>query len=41
MPRILLVEDEAAIADTVVYALRAEGLEAVHCLTGGEALRAV
>src|SRR5688500_6460548 len=41
MPRILLVEDEAAIADTVVYALRAEGFEVVHCLTGGEALRAV
>ena len=41
MPRILLVEDEAAIADTVVYALRAEGFEAVHCLTGGEALRAM
>ena len=40
MPRILLVEDEAAIADTVLYALRAEGFEAVHCLTGGEALRA-
>jgi two-component system catabolic regulation response regulator CreB len=40
MPRILLVEDEAAIAEAVAYALRAEGLEAVHCLTGGEALRA-
>ena len=40
MPRILLVEDEAAIADTVMYALRAEGFEAVHCLTGGDALRA-
>ena len=39
MPRILLVEDEPAIADTVLYALRADGLEAVHCLTGGEALR--
>ena len=26
MPRILLVEDEAAIAETVVYALRADGL---------------
>ena len=39
MPRILLVEDETAIAETVLYALRAEGLEAVHCLTGGEALR--
>ncbi|MBW3549610.1 MAG: two-component system response regulator CreB [Proteobacteria bacterium] len=39
MPRILLVEDEPAIADTVQYALRAEGFDPVHCLTGGEALR--
>ena len=39
MSRILLVEDEAAIADTVVYALQADGHEVVHCLTGGEALR--
>ena len=39
MPRILLVEDEPAIADTVQYALRAEGFEPVHCLTGDEALR--
>lgn len=39
MPCILLVEDETAIAETVLYALRAEGFEAVHCLTGGEALR--
>lgn len=39
MPRILLVEDEPAIADTVLYALRMEGFEARHCLTGGEALR--
>jgi two-component system catabolic regulation response regulator CreB len=37
--RILLVEDESAIADTVLYALRAEGFETTHCLTGGEALR--
>ena len=37
--RILLVEDETAIAQTVVYALRSEGFEAVHCLTGGDALR--
>lgn len=37
--RILLVEDEPAIADTVLYALRAEGFEARHCLTGGDALR--
>ena len=40
MPRILLVEDEAAIADTVVYALRAEGFDAEHCLTGRDALAA-
>src|SRR3546814_13357835 len=39
MPSILLVEDETAIADTVLYALRAEGFEARHCLTGQEALR--
>ena len=39
MPRILLVEDEPAIADTVLYALRTEGFEARHCLTGGEAMR--
>jgi two-component system catabolic regulation response regulator CreB len=41
MPRILLVEDEPAIAQTVLYALRTEGFEARHCLTGGEAMRAV
>ncbi|QNP40125.1 two-component system response regulator CreB [Lysobacter solisilvae (ex Woo and Kim 2020)] len=39
MPRILLVEDEPAIAQTVLYALRTEGFEARHCLTGGEALQ--
>jgi len=38
--RILLVEDEPAIAQVVLHALRAEGFEAVHCLTGGEALTA-
>ncbi|WP_242108218.1 two-component system response regulator CreB [Luteimonas aquatica] len=40
MPHILLVEDESAIADTVLYALRAEGFAATHCLAGHEALRA-
>jgi len=38
--RILLVEDETAIAQIVLHALRAEGFEAVHCPTGGEALAA-
>ena len=40
MPCVLLVEDESAIAETVLYALHAEGFDALHCLTGGEAVRA-
>ena len=36
--RILLVEDETAIAQIVLHALQADGFDAVHCLTGGEAL---
>ena len=40
MSRILLVEDESAIADTVLYALREDGHDALHCLTAGEALEA-
>ncbi|GAB3727779.1 two-component system response regulator CreB [Luteimonas pelagia] len=36
--RLLLVEDEPAIADTVVYALRADGHDVVHCLLGRDAL---
>jgi two-component system, OmpR family, catabolic regulation response regulator CreB len=36
MPTILIAEDESAIADTVVYALRSEGFAAEHCLLGGE-----
>lgn len=38
MPRILLVEDEGAIAQTIEFALRAEGFETAHALTGREAL---
>lgn len=38
MPRILVIEDEIAIADTVLYALRAEGFQAEHCLLGQEGL---
>ena len=37
-PRILLVEDESGIADTLRYVLAADGFEAVWCATGGEAL---
>ena len=38
MTRILVVEDEGTIADAVLYALRAEGLLAEHCLLGQPAL---
>jgi two-component system catabolic regulation response regulator CreB len=38
MARILVVEDEQGIADAVLYALRAEGLQAEHCLRGEPAL---
>ncbi len=34
MPRILLVEDEPAIADTLVYALESECHQVSHALTG-------
>ncbi len=36
--RVLVVEDEPAIADTILYALRREGFAASHCLLGGQAL---
>ncbi|MCC7635021.1 two-component system response regulator CreB [Stenotrophomonas rhizophila] len=38
---VLVVEDETAIADTVLYALRSEGYGARHCLLGGQALEAL
>ena len=37
-PLVLVAEDEPAIADTVLYALRSEGFRAEHCLLGGQAL---
>ncbi len=40
MSRVLLVEDEPAIADTLVYALGTERFEVTHALTGSEALAA-
>jgi two-component system catabolic regulation response regulator CreB len=39
--RILIVEDEPAIADNLVYALETEGFECRWCATGGEGLRAI
>jgi two-component system catabolic regulation response regulator CreB len=39
-PRILVVEDEPAIADTIVYALSTDGFEPLWCATGGAALEA-
>ena len=38
MPTILIAEDEGAIAETVLYALRAEGWQAEHVLLGGDVL---
>lgn len=39
LPRhILIVEDEQAIADTLIYALRTEGFATTHCLLGRDGL---
>lgn len=40
MPRVLLVEDEPAIADTLIYALETECFTVSHALTGADALAA-
>jgi two-component system catabolic regulation response regulator CreB len=39
--RILIIEDEPAIADNLVYALETEGFACTWCATGGEGLQAV
>ncbi|MES2934263.1 MAG: two-component system response regulator CreB [Pseudomonadota bacterium] len=39
--RILIIEDEPAIADTLTYALSTEGFETVWCATGQAALAAL
>lgn len=39
--RVLVVEDEPSIAETILYALRTELFEAVHCETGNDALAAL
>lgn len=40
-PRILVVEDEPGIADTIRYALASDGFEPVWCATGAAALETV
>jgi two-component system, OmpR family, catabolic regulation response regulator CreB len=40
-PTILVVEDEPAVADAIVYALRTEGCDPVHVTTGTAALAAL
>ncbi len=37
-PKVLIVEDEPGIADTLQYALRTDGFEPAWCATGEEAL---
>ncbi|WP_454719683.1 MULTISPECIES: two-component system response regulator CreB [Cupriavidus] len=37
-PSILVIEDEAAIADTLLYALSTDGMSVAHCALGGDAL---
>lgn len=37
-PAILVVEDESAIADTILYALRTDGMQVDHCTLGTDAL---
>lgn len=37
-PRILVIEDESAIADTLLYALSTDGMAAEHCALGQDGL---
>lgn len=39
--RVLVVEDEPSIADTLVYALRTEHFDVTHCGTGTDALETI
>jgi two-component system catabolic regulation response regulator CreB len=40
-PTVLVVEDEPAVADAIVYALRTDGCEPVHVASGSAALAAL
>ena len=41
LPRILIIEDEPAIADTLLYALKTEGFAPEWCATGRAGLAAL
>ena len=41
MPKVLLLEDDPAIARTVIYALERDGFKVRHCLLLGDARRAL
>ncbi len=41
MPFILIVEDEPAIAETLVYACQEAGLQTKHCLLGTDAIASI
>src|SRR3954464_443245 len=41
LPRVLIIEDEPAIADTLVYALKTEGFAPEWCATGRAGLAAL
>lgn len=41
LPRVLIIEDEPAIADTLVYALKTDGFEPQWCATGAAGLAAL
>ncbi len=40
-PRVLIIEDERAVADAIVYALQTEGCEPLWVATGGDGLAAL
>lgn len=41
LPRVLIIEDEPAIADTLVYALKTDGFAPQWCATGAAGLAAI
>lgn len=41
MPRVLIIEDEPAIAETLIYACKESGITTTHCLLGHVGISAV